>query len=301
MADDRVRSEEIYLAELVSVLWKRRMIIISVSVLFTLLSVMVAFLIPPQYMSVSSILLIGSRKVPLMVNPELTGLDVVLKVGLQEENKIKAILESQLLAESVVRELNLVRDILKGKEKHYRYPDKVAAEKLRENIKVIITKDGTIQLKVTWTDPETAYRINQKALEVLERLIKEKDDFSIEYYESQVQKLENELRSINEKILKKQKDNNNPEYISLLDEAQQLKIKYETLVKLLEQARLESLKEKRSFVITSPSYPEKPSSPKRALIISAGALSGLLVGLFVALVAEAVARRKGFSPDGKSS
>ena len=84
-----------------------------------------------------------------------------------------------------------------------------------------------------------------------------------------------------------------PEYTALAARAQQVKAKYEVLAKLLEQARMEELRENLYVeIIDPPSYPEYPSSPKRRLIVLSGFISSLMLGIFIALIKEALDRRR---------
>lgn len=84
-----------------------------------------------------------------------------------------------------------------------------------------------------------------------------------------------------------------PEYTALMAKAQQVRARYEVLAKLLEQSRMEELRENLYVeIIDPPSYPEYPSSPKRRLIVLSGFISSLMLGIFIALIKEALDRRR---------
>ncbi|MEM0325395.1 MAG: GNVR domain-containing protein, partial [Candidatus Aenigmatarchaeota archaeon] len=249
----------------------------------------------------------------------------------------------------------------------FKYPDVVAAESIKNNIKTVNQKEGTISVEVEWKDPDMAQKINQSVIKNLREILNQKA-FSIAkmnriFYEQEMNKVSNELKESLEKLnryqqekkvilpentlqnqmqmyasilsekLKLEAELNSysniytpdhpkirelktrlaylsqklaeiegdiktnsplsaertlsaiPDYMTLYIKVQQLKAKYEMLVKLLEQARIDELKENLYVeVIDEPTYPEKPSKPKKKFLVAAAFVSSLMLAVFIALV-----------------
>lgn len=73
------------------------------------------------------------------------------------------------------------------------------------------------------------------------------------------------------------------EYTNLYIKVKGLQAKYETLLKLYEQARIEEQRENLYVeVIDPPSLPDVPVKPKRTLIVAVAAVSSLFLGIFLA-------------------
>ena len=368
-------SDEIDLLELWEGLWRRKRLIFLSVMIGTLLSVVLSLLLPKKYTSTSQIIpLTSDSKMRLPISQELALLAGIGGISTQE-GKIKAILESKSIMERVVRELKLTDELLGDKKSRYKYPDSVAGEILSKAVNVKSTKDGTININVSWKDPKMAQEINAKIIEVLREVLNEKA-FTVAkmnriFYEKELNKTEKELKGIltalgsfqqtervllPEEQLKKQlqlyaslleeklkaeaelrslsvilaeehpkiqelkkrlsyissklsevegsvKSNSSlsperalsaiPEYTALVARAQQVRARYEVLAKLLEQSRMEEFRENLYVeIIDPPSYPEYPSSPKRRLIVLSGFISSLMLGIFIALIKEALDRRR---------
>ncbi|MCX7738938.1 MAG: Wzz/FepE/Etk N-terminal domain-containing protein [Hydrogenothermaceae bacterium] len=370
-----VNSEEIDLLEVRDTIWDSRKFIAIFVGIITLSTGIVSFLLPKTYTSEAVIVSISKEGGggTLSVLSQLAGLPLEDK----SQSNIKAVLESNALRESVVKELNLVDEILKKEKDRYRYPYSVAAQKLKEYIKTSVSqKDGTISIKVDWKNPETAQEINLSIINNLRQILNEKA-FSIAkmnriFYETEANKTSSELKEAIEKLNQFQKEkqvilpenklqsqlqlyasllseklkleaekssysnlynsdhpkireissrlsflsqkiaevegdiNSNspistektlsviPEYISLYLDVQKLKLKYEVLSKLLEQARIDELKENLYVeVIDSPSYPEKPSKPKKELMVAVAFVGSLFLAVFIVLLRKAILSRKG--------
>jgi tyrosine-protein kinase Etk/Wzc len=84
-----------------------------------------------------------------------------------------------------------------------------------------------------------------------------------------------------------------PDYMQLYLQVQQLKGKYEVLAKLLEQNSLDELKENLYVeVIDNPTYPEKPSKPKKKLMVALALISSLFLAIFIVFIREYIRSRR---------
>ncbi|MEM4742880.1 MAG: Wzz/FepE/Etk N-terminal domain-containing protein, partial [Pyrobaculum sp.] len=166
-------------------------------------------------------------------------------------------------------------------------------EKTEKELKDILTALGSFQQTERVLLPEEQLK---KQLQLYASLLEEKlkaeaelRSLSVIFAEEhpKVQELKKRLSYISSKLLEVEgavKSNSSlsperalsaiPEYTALVARAQQVRARYEVLAKLLEQARMEELRENLYVeIIDPPSYPEYPSSPKRRLIVLSGFIS----------------------------
>lgn len=366
----QIDSEDINLLEIWNILWDSKKFIVVFTSIITFFAGILSFLLPKVYTSEAVIVQVSGKSEADALF-QLVGLPSV-SVADRDQSNIKAILESNTLRERVIKELNLIDQILKEEKHKYKNPYYVASQRLKGNIRIITNqKDGTISIKVDWGDPETAQKINQSLIKNLQQILNEKA-FSVAkmnriFYEaelsrtdrelkeaiqnlnrfqsenqvilpenrlqSQLQlygslvaeklKLEAELRSysnlyssehpkireitsrltfLNRKISEVEgeiKTNSPismektlsamPEYMSLYLNVQKLKGKYEVLSKLLEEARIEELKENVYIeIIDAPSYPERPSKPRKKMIVATAFVGSMFLAVFIVLVRRAI-------------
>lgn len=185
-------------------------------------------------------------------------------------------------------------------------------EKTEKELKDILTALGSFQQTERVLLPEEQLK---RQLQLYASLLEEKlkaeaelRSLSVIFAEEhpKIQELKKRLSYISSKLLEVEgavKSNSSlsperalsaiPEYTALVARAQQVRARYEVLAKLLEQARMEELRENLYVeIIDPPSYPEYPSSPKRLLIVLSGFISSLMLGIFIALIKEALDRRR---------
>ena len=78
-----------------------------------------------------------------------------------------------------------------------------------------------------------------------------------------------------------------PEYMPLYLHAKGLQVKYELIMKMYEQAKVEEQKEKIYVeIIDQPFVPEHPVKPRKRLILIVSAVSAFLLGIFLTLFME---------------
>lgn len=366
--------DEIDLFQLWDTIWSNRKFIAAFTGIITVLAAVISFVLPKTYTSEAVLVPVGGdSKSVLSSIAAMAGLPIQAD---QKQANVKAVLESLTLKERVVKDLNLLDEILKDKKSEYKYPYQVAAESLNKVIKVNIdNKNNTIKVSVDWKNPDMAQKINQSVIENLRKILNEKA-FTVAkmnriFYENQLEETKNQLKQAMDQLNKIQKEKQVilpenqiqsqvklyadliaeklqleakiktmstvltpdhpelksaynrlaflnqkiaevegkvntesplsvektlsaiPEYTSYYLKVQQLKAKYEILAKLLEQTRIDELKENLHVeVIDYPTYPEKPSKPKKKLIVAVSFVSALFLAIFIVFIREAIKNRR---------
>ena len=369
------QEDEIDLFELFQVIWNNRFFIVKIVFGITILTAIISFILPKTYTSESVIVPVtkSSSGSGLSANAAMAGLPVGRD---QATANVVAVLNSNTLRERVVKDLNLLDEILKDKKNEFKRPYQEAGIRLKNNIKINEDKkNGTIKIEVDWKDPDKAQKINESIIKNLRQILNEKS-FTVAkmnriFYENELNKtleslklamnklneyqktkkvimpeqqlqsqlalngslisekieLEGKLRNlsniynpeapqikeiqtrlayINQKISEIEGEINTkspistektlealPDYMQLYLQVQQLKGKYEVLAKLLEQSRLDELKENLYVeVIDNPTYPEKPSKPKKKLMVAMALVSSLFLAIFIVFIREYIRSRK---------
>jgi uncharacterized protein involved in exopolysaccharide biosynthesis len=370
------QGDEIDLFELFQIIWNNRFFIAKIVLGITILTTIISFILPKTYTSESVIVPVtkSSSGSSLSAIAALVGLPAV--GGDQATANVVAVLNSNTLRERVVKDLNLLDEILKDKKNEFKRPYQEAGIRLKDNIKINEDKkNGTIKIEVDWKDPDKAQKINESIIKNLRQILNEKS-FTVAkmnriFYENELNKtleslklamnklneyqktrkvimpeqqlqsqlalygslisekieLEGKLRNlsniynpeapqikeiqtrlayINQKISEIEGEINTkspistektlealPDYMQLYLQVQQLKGKYEVLAKLLEQSKLDELKENLYVeVIDNPTYPEKPSKPKKILMVAVAFVSSLFLAIFIVFIREYIRSRK---------
>jgi len=369
------QEDEIDLFELFQIIWNNRFFIAKIVFGITILTAIISFILPKTYTSESVI-------VPVTKSSSGSGLSAIAALaglpvgGDQATANVVAVLNSNTLRERVIKDLNLLDEILKDKKNEFKRPYQEAGIRLKDNIKINEDKkNGTIKIEVDWKDPDKAQKINESIIKNLRQILNEKS-FTVAkmnriFYENELNKtleslklamnklneyqkikkvimpeqqlqsqlalygslisekieLEGKLRNlsniynpeapqikeiqtrlayINQKISEIEGEINTkspistektlealPDYMQLYLQVQQLKGKYEVLAKLLEQSRLDELKENLYVeVIDNPTYPEKPSKPKKKLMVAVAFASSLFLAIFIVFIREYVRSRR---------
>ena len=369
------QEDEIDLFELFQIIWNNRFFIAKIVLGITILTAIISFILPKTYTSESVI-------VPVTKSSSGSGLSAIAAMaglpvgGDQATANVVAVLNSNTLRERVVKDLNLLDEILKDKKSEFKRPYQEAGIRLKSNIKINEDKKtGTIKIEVDWKDPDIAQKINESIIKNLRQILNEKS-FTVAkmnriFYENELNKtleslklamnklneyqktkkvimpeqqlqsqlalygslisekieLEGKLRNlsniynpeapqikeiqtrlayINQKISEIEGEINTkspistektlealPDYMQLYLQVQQLKGKYEVLTKLLDQSRLDELKENLYVeVIDNPTYPEKPSKPKKKLMVAVAFVSSLFLAIFIVFIREYIKSRK---------
>lgn len=263
--------DEIDLFELFEKLWKRKKIIFSITLLGTLIATLVAFTIPKQYTSESSIVVVN-----INTSPSLSLDGESLYILSQLNFPILPILNSKDLAEKVLKNNNLNIE----PEKFIKNNLKVDQDKKSGQNE----KNEVFRISISWYDPNTAKKLNEDYLIELKKVVNQNLNQFLTQLENQYQK-RLELLNIEYKKAMVEKDELKMELVKNQVE----KISLSSGYYLLELFK----NNKEGFiVVNSPSYPTAPSKPKKGLILAIGFVSSLFLSLFVALVVEAWENRR---------
>ena len=206
------------------------------------------------------------------------------------------VLKSSYIREQVIKKLKLMPLLFPSewdKEKNtWKDPDNAptildALKKLNELITISKPRRGsTITLSVEFPNkPEVAYSIAQAMLEEARKFLKQQNAKLLQKYKTY---LERKIAEIKQKIktLKEQQvartNSQSVEIDLLLSDLKQFKDLYQTI-------KLYEIKLDEPFQIISPPYvPDKkePYKPKKGLILAISALTGLMLGIFLAFFVE---------------
>ncbi|WP_297887322.1 Wzz/FepE/Etk N-terminal domain-containing protein [Sulfurihydrogenibium sp.] len=202
--------DEIDLFQLWETIWNNRKFIMIFTGVITFLTGVISFILPKTYTSEAVI-------VPISKSSGGSGLSAIaamagLPVGTdQNQSNVKAVLESLTLRERVIKDLNLIDEILEDSKEEYKYPLQVAAEKIKKNINANVNqKEGTIKITVDWKNPEMAQKINQSVIDNLRKILNEKA-FTVAkmnrvFYENELEKTKQQLKDAMEQLNKFQKE-----------------------------------------------------------------------------------------------
>ena len=179
--------DEIDLYELWLTLKKRKKIVLGITALFTLVALVLCFVLPPTYRTEATLMPLGGKEKGGL-SSILASLPVSLPVSGQSGITVEAVLKSRTLRERIVKDLNLLPVLFSNKwdEKNKRWilkgnddrPPTVldGAEKLKKLISVSTDrKTGVITLSVEFKkDPVMAYKIAETALKEADNILNEK-------------------------------------------------------------------------------------------------------------------------------
>lgn len=256
--------DEIDLFEIFEKLWKRKKIIFSITILGTLIAALIAFTIPKQYTSESSIVVINIDT-SKSLNLDGESLYILSKINFP----ILPILNSKDLVEKVLRKNNVNLDSEEFIKNHL----KIEQDK----------KDGSLKISVSWYDPNIAKKLNEDYLEELKNILNKNLNQFLTQLENNYQK-KLELLNLEYKRAQAEKDELKMELVK--NQVEKISSGY-YLLELFKNNKEGFIK-----VVNSPSYPTAPSKPKKGLILAIGFVSSLFLSLFVALVVEAWENRR---------
>ncbi|SMO48926.1 Uncharacterized protein involved in exopolysaccharide biosynthesis [Balnearium lithotrophicum] len=180
--------DEIDLYELWLTLKKRKKIVLGFTVFFTLIALILCFILPPTYKTETTLMPLGGKKGGGL-SSLLASLPISVSLPTSQSGlTVEAVLNSRTLRERVIRDLNLLpllfpdkwdskrrKWILKGKDDR---PPTIldGAEKLKKLISVSTNKKtGVVTLSVEFKEnPQIAYEIARTALKEADNILNEK-------------------------------------------------------------------------------------------------------------------------------
>ena len=203
------QEDEIDLFELFQIIWNNRFFIAKIVLGVTILTAIISFILPKTYTSESVI-------VPVTKSSSGSGLSAIdamagLPVGGDQATaNVVAVLNSNTLRERVVKDLNLLDEILKDKKNEFKRPYQEAGARLKNNIKINEDKKtGTIKIEVDWKDPDLAQKMNESIIKNLRHILNEKS-FTVAkmnriFYENELNKTLESLKLAMNKLNEYQK------------------------------------------------------------------------------------------------
>ncbi|MDO9463399.1 MAG: Wzz/FepE/Etk N-terminal domain-containing protein [Deltaproteobacteria bacterium] len=270
-----IHEDEIDLWAYLEVLWKRKALILSITLLCAISAAVISFLLPKSYRS-ELILKIGS------VGNMGTG-DVVSTV-IDDVNNVAAHIKSKPFLATVIQKNGF-------KPKHL-------------NVKASVEKDTfLINVQAEAESPEQAVAIlNAVANEVVERhkvkfdeVMRIAKDIEADL-NAQIAASEAEIRALKEGLAKIQRNPkvDAPAVILLTASLNDRGNNLGTLKQRLGEVWLANspLRSENTKVIDPAILPEGPARPKKFLIVSLATFSGFMIGVFGAFIQESFTRRK---------
>ena len=173
---EQQESDEISLIDLAATIWRRKWLVILITVLAAVLSVVYALMQPNKYSATSSVLPISGSSSSLLSQyaglASLAGISLPGASSSDPSVKIQAILNSRELAEKVIDALDLVPKLLKEPEKLKEGSPRVAAlEMYQKNVFSVSVDAKTSLIKVSakTKDPALSAEIVNTAIDLLQK------------------------------------------------------------------------------------------------------------------------------------
>lgn len=284
--------DEISLLDLLIVLAKHKIMILSVTMVAALISIAYALNLPNIYTSTTKILPPQqSQSSAGALLSQLGGLAGAAggSLGIKNPNDLYiAMLRSRNVAEKIAKRFELQK--IYGTETA---TDTLNALQWASNISA--GKDGVITVEVDDKNPELAAVL---ANAYIEELIKLMQTFALTEVAQRRQFFETQLKSARDKltdatIILDKTPNTSLQYRDALRDLKYRESIYEILAKQFEMAKLDEAKDSPLIqVLDKATVPEKKSKPKRSTIVILAALIAGFMGILWAFIKEANEKAK---------
>lgn len=274
--------EEISLQEIAETLWTRRWLIALSTLVFGMLALVTAFVLPEKYQATVVLAPVdddaggklGGAGALLSQFGGLAGLGGISLGGSGKKSEAVATLQSAALTEAFIDENKLLPVLFKkdwdaSTEKwKTSAPDDMptlwkAEKKFRSKVRAIgeDKKTGLVTLTITWNDPEQAAVWANDLVARANRYLRSKA----------IEQSQENLRYLNEQLGK-----------TSVVEIQ--KAIYGLTEAEIKKIMIANGSEEYAFKVIDPArVPEERSSPRRALIAAVGLFAGLMLGMVLAL------------------
>jgi len=203
------QEDEIDLFELFQIVWNNRFFIAKIVLGITILTAIISFILPKTYTSESVIIPVKQHSSSSFLS-DISALTNLPEAEDQATVIAVAVLNSNTLRERVVKDLNLLDEILKDQKNKFKRPYQEAGMRLKNNIKINEDKKkGTIKIEVDWKDPDIAQKINESIIKNLRQILNEKS-FTVAkmnriFYENELNKTLESLKLAMNKLNEYQK------------------------------------------------------------------------------------------------
>lgn len=283
--------DEIDLWELATTIWKRKKLIISITLSLTILTCIYIKLKPNLYEAQATILPIqnGNNKISGAAGALAMFTGAKLPAGNNDAN-IELILNSRTFKEALIKKYNLMPKLFKPEQLNDVEPPLISYEGVKALNDIISLstdkKEGILTIKVLTEDPKFSLTLANHIISTLREFIKNNVYTSSKRYRQLVdlrlKKVKQELENI--------KNINNEEFSMLLQTKQDA---YVNLFKAQEQAKLDEIKNTVHFEVIDPAIlPLKHAKPKRALIAIVAFVTSFILSVFVVFLLEAINNHK---------
>lgn len=216
MAEKREDSNEISLIDLAATIWRRKWLIIVITILAAALSVVYALRQQNMYTATSTVLPISGSSSSLLSQyaslASLAGVNLPTSGSSSSTTKIQAILESRELAEKVIDTLNLVPELIKKPEKIKTGSPQAAALEIYQKAVFSVSVDvktSLIKVSAKTKSAELSSRIANTAIDLLQEdlagRVLTSSGKNIVLLEQQVADQEKRVRDLQNKMMDYQK------------------------------------------------------------------------------------------------
>lgn len=315
----RASDNEITLKEVILIIWKGRMTVVTVTVLFALISILHAFLSPPVYRATSKLITKTSGD---KTSSQLAGIAAIagISVGAPQTSDPSAYLDD------VIRDGEFLRKVLQRKwlvdgdsllleqvwemagetgtsEARYRH-EKAKLDRLRAGGYIKLNQNkrtGLMTLVTSFTRAKLAYDVNVCVLELIDgyikRSLKSQAKENRRFIESRISEVKEDLET-SENELAAFREKNSISGIAaavaprlLLEQGRLMRkfeINQELYLQLRKQYEIAAIEEKKDQplieIIQNPEVPISRAAPRRKLILLVGILAGLFCGQVIVLL-----------------
>lgn len=281
------QEDEISLRELFDVLWRGKLLILSITAAFTLIAAVAAWVTPKSYkasvvispVSDTSSSQFGSGLSSL--TSQFGGLASLAGISIGGDSKKSeslAVLQSEALTENYIQANHLMQVLYEDKwdpvEKKWRVsdPDKVptlwkANDYFKKRVRAVTTdtKTGLVTLTITWKDPKLAASWANELVQVTNEYLRTKA----------INQSERNIIYLNEEAAK-------------TDAVGVKEAIYSILQTEINKQMLARGSDEYAFKVIDPAVPpERAASPKKLIWILVGMFAGLFLSAFVVLIRSA--------------
>jgi LPS O-antigen subunit length determinant protein (WzzB/FepE family) len=299
-------NEEIDLVELTKLLWRRRMVIIRVTVATGIVAIAIALISPVRYTARAIILPQADRN---LSNANIQGLAAIAGLNLNPDTQgdllppavYPMVVGSIPFQKELIRSAGLMaaeRDTIPAGEILTLSPDE---NRWRNRLSKILSvrvdsKNGTVTLAATMPTAREAAMLAARAQDLLEQYITR---FKVQKAQDDLDFVEARFREVKADFEARQRtlaafQDANRRLVSEVARTRENTLRseydlafaiYSELARQREQARIKVKEQTPVFTVVEPvSVPFLRSAPRRALIVAIGLLVGFLVGAVVALM-----------------
>ncbi len=247
--------DEIDLYELWLTIKKRKKVIIGLFLFSVIATAIISFIMTPIYRTTASVLPVSSSKSPLGSLAGLAAMAGVSVGGDESSQKVMAVLDSRTIKENVIKDLNLIPQIL-DEIPEDRNPLLVAIEKMKDEIVSISDdkKTGVINISVDFKDPELAKKIAEQYIKELQDILAEKSltvsKMNRMFLEKQLEEEEKKLKKYQQEMAEFQKEN------KIIEPTKQLEGTMELYTNLIAQKIALEVQLKKIETALSPDNPK---------------------------------------------